>query len=64
MKRIGEEIPHMLDIPVVTLNNGVSMPQFGLGVYLLLNDQTEKSVWVALDKGVRLGPDPDTFASE
>lgn len=41
-------------IPSVKLNNGVTMPQFGFGVFLMPPDQTEKYVSVALESGYRL----------
>lgn len=44
----------MPDIPSLTLNNGVKMPQLGLGMYLVPNDQAEQIVTIALDNGYRL----------
>lgn len=44
----------MSDIPTVTLNNGVSMPQLGFGVFLMPPEQTAKYVSVALENGYRL----------
>lgn len=44
----------MLDIPSVTLNNGVAMPQFGLGVWTIPDDQVVGNVVTALENGYRL----------
>jgi diketogulonate reductase-like aldo/keto reductase len=44
----------MSDIPSVTLNNGVAMPQLDLGVFLVPNDESITSVSSALDNGYRL----------
>ena len=41
-------------IPMITLNNGVKMPQLGLGVYLMPKDQTAYNVKMALESGYRL----------
>jgi len=41
--------------PLVTLNNGISMPQFGLGVFQMSDGQeVESSVTAALEAGYRL----------
>ena len=40
--------------PSVTLNNGVSMPQLGLGVFLMPHKQTAQNVSVAFENGYRL----------
>jgi diketogulonate reductase-like aldo/keto reductase len=40
--------------PVLTLNNGVSMPALGLGVFLSLPEQTAGAVEVAIANGYRL----------
>nr|BBH91998.1 oxidoreductase [Thermogemmatispora argillosa] len=42
------------DIPWVTLNNGVHMPQLGLGVFLTPKEQTIDSVLAAFENGYRL----------
>ncbi|WP_052889256.1 aldo/keto reductase [Thermogemmatispora carboxidivorans] len=42
------------DIPWVTLNNGVRMPQLGLGVFLTPKEQTISSVLAAFENGYRL----------
>lgn len=44
----------MSDIPSVTLNNGIRMPQLGFGVFLMPKEQTVKSVLTALEHGYRL----------
>lgn len=44
----------MSKIPHVTLNNNISMPQIGLGVYLMPSDQTAENVSHALESGYRL----------
>lgn len=49
-----------IDIPTVTLNNGVEMPILGFGVYQIPPKETEQAVATALDVGYRL---IDTAAS-
>lgn len=44
----------MIEIPYVTLNNGVRMPHLGLGVFTLPKDETKTAVTAALDSGYRL----------
>ncbi len=44
----------MSAIPSVTLNNGVRMPQLGLGVFGVPNGRTAKCVSVAFENGYRL----------
>lgn len=45
----------MADIPSVTLNNGIQMPQFGLGVWQTAEGQEiEQAVSAALEAGYRL----------
>lgn len=45
----------MADIPLVTLHNGVTMPQFGLGVWQAEDGpEVEQAVGVALENGYRL----------
>lgn len=44
----------MVAIPYVTLNNGIRMPQLGLGVFTLPDDETNTAVRAALDCGYRL----------
>lgn len=43
----------MNSIPTVTLNNGVTMPQIGYGVFQVPNDETEVAVTAALAAGYR-----------
>ena len=43
-------LPH---IPTVTLNNGISMPQLGLGVFQIPDDETTAVVSGALEAGYR-----------
>jgi diketogulonate reductase-like aldo/keto reductase len=50
---VNKEI-RLLNIPLITLNNGVKMPQLGLGVYLVPHDQTAQIVTTALKDGYRL----------
>jgi diketogulonate reductase-like aldo/keto reductase len=40
--------------PYVTLNNGIQMPLFGLGVYAMYNKEAEQAVLDALEMGYRL----------
>ncbi len=44
----------MSKIPTITLNNGISMPQLGLGVWQAHGQQTIDAVTAALDNGYRL----------
>ncbi len=44
----------MADVPTVQLNNGTTMPQFGLGVWQASDHETEEAVGWALDAGYRL----------
>ena len=41
------------NIPVIELNNGVKMPQFGIGTYMLKGDEAYNSVLTALKNGYR-----------
>lgn len=43
----------MSDIPTITLNNGVQIPQLGFGVFQVPPDQTAQAVSTALDAGYR-----------
>ena len=43
----------MTDVPVVMLNNGQSIPQFGFGVFLVPPAETAEAVRAALDAGYR-----------
>ena len=40
--------------PLITLNNGVKMPAFGLGVFLSSPEQTASAAEFAIAKGYRL----------
>jgi len=44
----------MSQVPAVTLNNGVEMPQLGFGVFLVPADEVVAPVRAALDAGYRL----------
>jgi len=44
----------MTDIPFVTLNNGLEMPQFGLGVWRIPNEEAAGNVQAAISAGYRL----------
>lgn len=41
-------------VPSLTLNNGVTLPQLGFGVFLIPPAETEKAVTTALEAGYRL----------
>ena len=43
----------MADVPVVTLNSGMTMPQLGFGVFKVALDETERAVTTAFDVGYR-----------
>ncbi|GAA2408326.1 aldo/keto reductase [Streptomyces glaucosporus] len=43
----------MSKVPFITLNNGVSMPQLGFGVWQVPDDEAEKAVGTALEAGYR-----------
>ncbi|AYG02668.1 aldo/keto reductase [Gryllotalpicola protaetiae] len=43
----------MSTIPTITLNNGVSMPQLGFGVFQVPDDQAQQAVETALEAGYR-----------
>src|SRR4051812_5760758 len=44
----------MADQPYLKLNNGVEIPQLGLGVWQASNDEAEQAVGWALNAGYRL----------
>jgi diketogulonate reductase-like aldo/keto reductase len=44
----------VIDVPTVTLNNGIEMPQLGFGVFLVPPDEVVEPVRTALDAGYRL----------
>lgn len=48
----------------VKLNNGIKMPVFGIGTYLLTPEQAEKSVSTALNCGYRLIDTANFYANE
>ncbi|WP_308356288.1 aldo/keto reductase [Streptomyces sp. ODS05-4] len=43
----------MSKVPSITLNNGVSMPQLGFGVWQVADDEATKAVGTALEAGYR-----------
>src|SRR5690349_9472198 len=43
----------MTQVPTIRLNNGVEIPQFGLGVFQVPPDETAQNVRAALDAGYR-----------
>lgn len=43
-----------MNIPEITLNNDVVIPQFGLGVWQVTDDEAEQAVTIAIDAGYRL----------
>jgi diketogulonate reductase-like aldo/keto reductase len=43
----------MVDVPAVTLNNGVVMPQVGFGVFRVPEDETVAAVLAAIEAGYR-----------
>jgi 2,5-diketo-D-gluconate reductase A len=43
----------MSPVPAIELNNGVSIPQFGFGVYKVAPDETAAAIRTALDVGYR-----------
>src|SRR5690242_11688086 len=55
-RRRGEptkEVTLMTAVPNVTLNNGVSIPQLGFGVFQIEPDRTRDAVLLALETGYR-----------
>lgn len=48
----------------ITLNNGVKMPQVGLGTYLLAPDDARVSVAYALDHGYELVDTANAYVNE
>jgi 2,5-diketo-D-gluconate reductase A len=46
-------MPGMSDVPMITLNNGVQIPQLGFGVFLVPPEDTERVVSTALETGYR-----------
>ncbi|WP_019546859.1 aldo/keto reductase [Streptomyces sulphureus] len=43
----------MSNVPTITLNNGVEMPQLGFGVWQVADDEAERAVGRALEAGYR-----------
>jgi 2,5-diketo-D-gluconate reductase A len=43
----------MSEVPILTLNDGNTIPQFGLGVWQVPNDRTASTIRIALDAGYR-----------
>ena len=54
----------MTDIPTITLNNGVTMPQLGFGVFQVPPDEVVEPVRAALDAGYRLIDTATLYANE
>ena len=54
----------MPNVPYVTLNNGVTMPMLGLGVYLTPGDQTASAVESALSAGYRMVDTAAVYGNE
>ncbi len=54
----------MTDHPIVTLNDGVSMPQFGLGVFQTPPDATAEVVRQAVADGYRLVDTASMYGNE
>lgn len=50
---LAETVKDNAVIPEVTLNNGITMPQLGFGVFQVPNDECAKAVSVALEAGYR-----------
>jgi len=50
--------------PTVTLNNGVTMPLLGFGVYQIPAEQTEQAVTDALAAGYRLLDTAESYGNE
>jgi len=55
----------MTNIPQITLANGVTMPQFGLGVYQVKEgEEVERAVTAAIDAGYRLIDTASLYGNE
>src|SRR4051812_39999045 len=52
------------EVPNVALNNGVSMPMLGFGVYQIPAEETEKAVSDALESGYRLLDTAEAYQNE
>ncbi len=46
--------PNMVEVPALALNNGVTMPQLGLGVWQATPEETALAVQTAIGEGYRL----------
>jgi len=53
-----------MTVPEVTLNNGVRMPQLGLGVWRIPNEDVERVVAIALEAGYRSIDTAKLYANE
>lgn len=49
---------------IIRLNNGVEMPDFGIGTFLLSPDEAEKSVYEALQCGYRMVDTANAYMNE
>ena len=49
---------------LITLNNGVTIPQVGLGTYLLEPDDAQSAVTYALDNGYTLIDTANVYVNE
>jgi 2,5-diketo-D-gluconate reductase A len=54
----------MTNIPTITLNNGLAMPQLGFGVFQVPPDEVVEPVRAALDAGYRLIDTATLYANE
>lgn len=54
----------MSTVPSITLNNGVSIPQLGFGVWQVAPDETEAAVSVALEAGYRSVDTASAYGNE
>jgi 2,5-diketo-D-gluconate reductase A len=53
-----------IQVPKITLNNGVEMPVLGFGVYQIPAEETEQAVSDALDAGYRLLDTAEAYQNE
>ena len=49
---------------IIRLNNGVEMPDFGIGTFLLSPDEAERSVYEALQCGYRMVDTANAYMNE
>jgi len=54
----------MTSVPTVTLNNGVTIPQLGFGVFQIPPDRTREAVRVALETGYRHVDTAEMYGNE